>query len=160
MPDEVQFKLKWFDVVVLCLGPLMLLVAAWQAASIEMSVKRGGTAPGVVVSNAPGARGWDNELLYPTFRFAGPDGVQRDVASLDGTKPGRFVEGQAVTVIWPAGQPEQAQIESAYTTWAIPVIVGVFGVVTTLAGILGLRVKRKVQRMFVARGVARPWWLE
>lgn len=58
-----------------------------------------------------------------------------------------MVSGQDVKVHFPPGEPDQAEIKSFFTSWFVPIFLGLFASIFGSIGFIGLWVVAKPNRM-------------
>jgi len=58
-----------------------------------------------------------------------------------------MISGQEIKVHFPSGEPDKAEIKSFFTSWFVPIFLGVFGLIFGTIGFIGLRVVSKPNRM-------------
>ena len=67
----------------------------------------------------------DNDITYrAVFRFADETGKEHTVTSSHNSKPATHRVGDQVTVLYPPGHPEAANIDSFWELWFMPAIFG------------------------------------
>jgi hypothetical protein len=93
------------------------------------------SATGVVSAFATemGRRG---NLYYPLVRFKVASGQPMSFQSGVGSSPAGYSVGQQVKVLYDAGNPQQAEIDSMSSQWFVPGCMITMGVMFTIVGVL------------------------
>lgn len=82
------------------------------------------SAPGEVVRNV--RQGTGKSGARPVVRFQADDGQFIEFTAPIGNSPPQFDVGEAVTVVYPPGQPEEAKIDHWLQLWFGPLLSGFF----------------------------------
>ncbi|WP_224368565.1 DUF3592 domain-containing protein [Hyalangium versicolor] len=86
-------------------------------------------------------KGSENQrVYYPVFRFRTESGATQEVVSSDGSNPARYKEGDRVAILYDPAAPANVRIQGVAQVWAIPIILGVAGVIMLLVGAISLAV--------------------
>ena len=75
-------------------------------------------------------------LYFPVVVFTTPSGQRNRFTSPSGSADPDHAVGDAVTVLFDAERPDAACIRSFASLWLVPIVLGGFGLVFALLGIL------------------------
>lgn len=90
----------------------------------------------------------ERSTFDPVVEFATADGRQFKFIGA-GSKPASYVIGDHVRVLYGKARPDSATIDSAHEIWALPLLVGGFGLILTMIG-SGL-IAASLRKFFVYR---------
>jgi hypothetical protein len=108
--------------------------AAYLVKDTLAFVARATASPGRVVElrSHSASKG---SVYRPVVRFEPDGGPERTFESSTGSNPPSYHLGEAVTVLWTPGHPEEARIQSFGDLWFGPLALGLMGL---LCGVLGV----------------------
>ncbi len=112
----------------LCLIGLPCLALAWYTTTQSLELNKNGVrTTGAVVENVK-RHARRNRIRYaPIFQFRTADGEKQTVESRTRSNPPRYDVGEQVTVIYPPGAPQEAEIDRFLNLWAGPLIAWIVG---------------------------------
>ncbi|OQB90703.1 MAG: hypothetical protein BWX84_01763 [Verrucomicrobia bacterium ADurb.Bin118] len=84
-------------------------------------------------------KGSGDVTYAPTFQFEDAAGAQHTVASSFYSSPPEFHVGDNVSVLYRPDAPRRARIVSFRQLWALPIVLGVMGVVAVPLGVILLK---------------------
>lgn len=84
-------------------------------------------------------KGSGDVTYAPTFQFEDAAGAQHTVASSFYSSPPEFHAGDNVSVLYRPDAPRRARIVSFRQLWALPIVLGVMGVVAVPLGVILLK---------------------
>ena len=120
--------------VILGLIGLVILGFAARLSLQELQFVLGSrTASGTVVDLKPSGSVYD-----PVIRFTTADGRQVTFTDPQGSNPPSNKVGETVQVIYPAGAPQEARLNSFLDFWLSPLALTVFGAFFLISGIGGI----------------------
>ena len=134
MPQPLRFP-KVFGVVATGFGVVFVAFSAWRLVDTLRFGAAATRADGVVTSfnTHTHSRG-----SYPMVRFqVGEQTVE--IEGQTGTSPPAYSIGEKVKVLYPAGKPEQGQIDSFVERFMIPLVFGGAGLIFGPIGVYVLR---------------------
>ena len=147
----------------LIIGLAGLTGAAWAALDIHRTLAGSEMVEGVLVEFAERPyRDVDDELTVervPIVEYMAADGRTRRVEGLSGSQ-GRAEPGEAVTVRYPATDPDRAVIADAQNMYGVVIALGIFGLFPTLFGtffVMEARSERRPQKVLPAPLPPSPW---
>lgn len=124
----LAIKLLAVGVILILAGvPFFIQVRKFNASAIR--------APGKIVELDRQQMGKDVSY-FPVFSFVDRAGASHVIHSKLGSSHPRYAVGDAVEVLYPADDPEQARLNSFFTVWMWPVIFAGIGLILTIAGIV------------------------
>jgi len=140
----VWLLIKW---TFLLIGPLFLGGALISAYHTKMFLRRSVTVQGRVVFMKPVREPQHNRLSFaPVFRFDVPGTHFATVVSNTSSNPPAFKVGEAVTVHYERGHPENAVIDSFGQLWLGDWVFGSVGALFTGLSLLILVSVRRGKR--------------
>jgi len=128
-------KFRWFIIVFLGIGVLLLLVAALLWNDTRSFLARARETSGEVIElrevrdNDGGSSTWK-----PVVRFTAGNGRNITFASSFSSNPAPYDVGERVSVLYLPGEPDEARIRGFGSLWLGATIVGGIGAVFTLIG--------------------------
>ncbi len=141
-PKKLRRSQVWGAAVLLAGGLAMAIGGLWVGRDSAQFLEAATRAQGVVLAliEKRGVKGpaMDHAIVRFSPTETGPDIV---FASKAGLWPSPFAVGDIVTVAYPPGDPEAAEIESFWTLWLLPVVMVAFGLLCSWIGWYGLRQK-------------------
>lgn len=134
---------------------LILLTVAFFLFRSEISFRTDALrAPGVVVDLVPSSGSRGGTLYKTVFVFADNKDRKHRITGNVASSPPAHNPGEAVTVLYKPGEPENAQLDSFMSSWFAPLLVGGLGIVFTSvsAGILISALRRRSMLTRLAAG--------
>lgn len=118
----------------LFLGGLALCAGGlWFALGHADLVRNGARADGVVIElSIQTVRG--SKLYHPVVRYVPAGQGPTRFRERTGLWTTLFEVGEAVTVLYFYDAPTEAKIESFWTLWFLPLVMGLFGIACIMAG--------------------------
>jgi len=129
-------------------GPGLLLVALAFAIYTAHFIRSSAIAEGKVlslrevVSHSDDADQHESITYAPVFTFKAADGASYTVSPDMGSSPPGFAVGETVRVLYSPLNPAGARIDTFAQLWLMPMIFGILGVGSTVAGLLLLYLER------------------
>ena len=126
------------------IGLLMLTIGVFFWLHTRRLLKQGVTAPGVVIENVVEERvdrdpDDHSHTLSRTYRakvrFRSPNGEEVVFVSHTGFGQPAYRQGEAVEVLYDPADPHGAEIKSFWSLWLGPILAGLIGLVSSLAGV-------------------------
>lgn len=84
---------------------------------------------------------------YPIYTFTDNSGVEHRITARNGTYPPAFEVGEKVTILYPPNDPKDAEINSFWSLWLWPIILGGMALVEIIFGLLAIYVVPLVGRL-------------
>lgn len=133
--------------VLLPIGFLLLLAAAWTVWSTNAWLKRSVEVQGTVIEVLR-VRDSDNTgyLFTPRVRFQTTDGREIEFQSGLRTNPPAYRTGQTVQVFYDPGEPRSAVIRGLFSIWFMPIILSFIGLIFGVIGTAMVVMSRHADR--------------
>lgn len=131
---------RWAGYFLVAGGIAMVIGGIWFAQKAADFLDRTARADGTVMAlqRKTGTKG--TPLDFPVVRFHHREsGAAVEFKSGTGLWPSPFSVGEAVVVAYDPADPSQAEIDSFWTTWFMPLLLGLFGLSCIAAGAHTLR---------------------
>lgn len=93
---------------------------------------------------------------YPIYVFTDDSGVEHRITSNTGSYPPAFKVGEAITVLYRPGNPKAAEIDSFWTLWLLPCVLGGIASFEIIAGLLILSLAPVIARLGLGRPTVAP----
>ncbi len=125
----------------LAAGILAIVIGGFAYANARSFYASAIHAPGKIVQLDRQKDGKET-AIYPVFSFVDQAGVTHVIRSRRGLTrsstlvTGEYAVGDAVEVLYPAGDPESARLKDFFSMWGWPVIFGGGGLVLALVGLV------------------------
>ncbi len=135
---------RWAGYVLLIGGIAMAIGGIWYVGEARAFLDAAARTEGTIIAlkRERGARGFDED--HPVVRFVVPEtGEALEFKSRFGVRPSPFSVGQRVAVAYDPADPSRARIDSPWTNWFLPVLLGVFGLACVAAGTQTLRQQQR-----------------
>lgn len=129
MPKPVKLVATVFLIV----GLGLLVGGAYALSSTHEFIQKSETANGTVV-DLERSRSRRSTTYHPVVRFTARDGKEYEVRSSAGSNPPGYRIGEGVRVFYDPDDPDHARIDSFFSLWGIPTMLGGMGLVFALAG--------------------------
>jgi hypothetical protein len=107
----------------LAIGLVGLAGCGYWAVRTRAFLARAERAPGTVVDLEP-SRSKDGTTYRPVVDYVLPTGQARTLRSNTGSNPPAFSIGEAVVVLYDPADPADARIDSTFSLWGGPIILG------------------------------------
>jgi hypothetical protein len=78
----------------------------------------------------------EHGIYHPVFSFVDQSGIEHKKTSDEGSYPPAFEAGESVTILYPPGDPKNAEIDSFWSQWLIPILFCVMALVEIFFGLL------------------------
>lgn len=104
---------------------------AWRWNFIRTSLRASGT----IVEMLPSTDREGSTTYSPVFVFRDGSGGERRVKCGWASYPPAFAVGDAVTVLYPASDPESAALDQWWALWGLSFVAGVLGMIFTMLGL-------------------------
>jgi Protein of unknown function (DUF3592) len=117
----------------LTVGLLMSIGSGYWAVRTRAFLGRAEAAPGTVVALEL-SRSSDSSSYHPVVRFTLPSGQARTFRSRSGSNPPSYSVGDTVEVLYDRDDPSDSRIDSTFSLWGGPIIVGGLGAVFAAIG--------------------------
>lgn len=115
------------------IGLAMLAGAFYSYSSTQQFLSSALTTDGKVIELIR-SRSQDSVTYRPVVQFVARDGSNIEFSSNSGSNPPSYSRGQTVEVLYREDAPEKAKINSFFSLWGLPVILGSLGAVFVLIG--------------------------
>lgn len=131
----------------LCFGLAALVGAGWVSVFNLRFRAVAVRTEGIVVELVPQQRstrsrpGRTNRTATewaPVFEFRDATGATNRVTSSSSSRPASHEIGEKVPVLYPAGAPQEARIDSFWGFWQGPIVLGILGAFLTSVAIVGI----------------------
>ncbi len=158
--ETARFPIVLFTVF-LSVAVIMLGIAAFSGLQAYRTMSQEQSTPGRVVDMVE-RQSYDNDTRqytvysYPVVEFDLPDGPTQHIQLNEGSNPPGYKTGDAVTILYIPGQPQNARIKSfssALLMWLLPALTGILGTVFLVVTLIVLRVHRAQQAELEAEGI-------
>ncbi|MGU3494904.1 DUF3592 domain-containing protein [Xanthobacteraceae bacterium A53D] len=139
--------MRYLPLLFLLIGLLMLAVSGMLVWRTETFVAEAETAQGVVI-DMERFRDSDcrNCYLYsPVVRFEARGGQEITFTTSWRSRPARYSRGERVEVLYPADNPQDAEIVGLMSLWGGSIITGILGLAFSFFGLLFMRIFRHEQ---------------
>lgn len=110
------------------IGAGMLVGAVMSYSSTVSFIERATEASGTVI-DLERSRSSDSTTYYPVVVFEDIRGREIEFRSRSGSNPPSFSRGERVSVFYEPSAPESARINSFFSLWGLPMILGGMGLV-------------------------------
>ena len=110
------------------IGAGMLVCAVMSYSSTVAFIERATEATGTVI-DLERSRSSDSTTYYPVVVFEDIRGREIEFRSRSGSNPPSFNRGERVSVFYEPSAPESARINSFFSLWGLPMILGGMGLV-------------------------------
>jgi hypothetical protein len=108
-------------------GGVLLLIAAGCGLRSWNFAKGRVRANATITENVSGFAKQGGVLYYPRFRFRSQRGALVQVLDREGTDEIEFAAGDTVPVLYPAGDPQEAIIATAWRAYYGAIVFGLWG---------------------------------
>ena len=136
MQGILKFALFIGKFVILPLGILMLLGAAYLYFDTRAWLKRSVEAQGSVIEMVPVRDRETGSLTFaPLIRFQTTDGKTVEFQSTFQSNPPAYTAGQTVPVLYDPDRPNSAAIASLFSIWGVTIILSAVGAIFLVVGI-------------------------
>jgi hypothetical protein len=126
------------------LGVTMTLIAGFLVVHTRQFISRAVSAPGNVIENVwRGSNSDSSDRAHPKIRFRTGTGQEFVFVSNFGSSPPSYRVNEAVTVLYDPEDPNRASIQSFFSQWFAPILVGGLGLVFASAGLIPMLVMRR-----------------
>jgi hypothetical protein len=125
--------LKLFQLLFGGIGFLILAGALFWFCNSRNFLAQAQHTPGVVVDLVE-SEGNDSTVYHPVVGFKTLDGEKHTFTSSVGSNPPSYEEGEQVEVLYLPGEPKSARINSFFSLWGGPLILGGIGSVFFAVG--------------------------
>jgi hypothetical protein len=129
-------------VVFIVLGIGLMAAGTTRIIQTRTFIASATAADGQVVDLEPNHRS-RRTTDYAVFAFKDATGLSHTNRTTSAHRPPPFPVGSKITVLYPVGLPESAQIKSFRTLWFLPTLLFGFGFSFTAIGVAALRAARK-----------------
>lgn len=131
---HVKVSLFWQAVILLLLVAVSYFFAVRQYIQTERLLTEAIEAEGLVVALTPFiSHGYPNEnKLAPTISFYVQDGKEHQFTSDIFSNPPKYALNEKLTVLYPAGRPEEARIKDIRNLWLPTMALAGFGTIALL----------------------------
>ena len=131
---------RWAGYFLVVGGIVMAVGGVWYAVEaaefLDATVRTDGTV--IALQRERSVKGFD--LDHPVVRFVAPEtGETVEFKSRLGIRPSPFAVADRVEVAYDPGDPSRARINSFWTIWFLPMLLGAFGLACFAAGYHTLR---------------------
>jgi hypothetical protein len=119
----------------LAAGPVFIALAIGFGIHTSSFLHHSIAADGTIVSLRTVKDDKDGTTTYaPIFTFLAANGQTYTVSSDSGSNPPSFAPGKHVRVLYEAGNPIGAEIDSFWQVWVFPVVFAIIGLIATVMG--------------------------
>lgn len=130
----------WLGGLFVVIGIPCLLLSTRLGLESQTLVQQGLKTDGVVMELiqkwSSSSKSSSGRSYAPLFRFQTPDGKEHIVQSSTSSNPPAYDVGDHVPVLYLAGKPEQAVINSFMELWIAPLITGIIGIAFFVVGLV------------------------
>ncbi|MFJ2988718.1 DUF3592 domain-containing protein [Collimonas sp. NPDC087041] len=123
--------MRIFKIVFLSIGVLFLLIAAFSSVSTLKFKKTALHTDGIVArlnERISQEKGKTSVLYYPVFAFINTNGTPQIVESSSGSHPAAYSVGDKVPMLYPADNPQDAQVDSVFGLWISTIVFALLGI--------------------------------
>ncbi len=93
-------------------------------------------AEGTVIELVEKRDGNSGATFAPVYTFRDAQGGDHNIHSNVSTYPPRYKVGETVTVLYRPEKPDDAAIDGFFDLWLMPLILGIFGAVQLIVGLV------------------------
>ncbi|GAB2879421.1 hypothetical protein GCM10027046_04210 [Uliginosibacterium flavum] len=142
--------LKIFQYIFGGIGAVILIIALIWFANTRSFLSEAQRASGVILELVA-SESDDSTVYHPVVGYQTPDGENRFFKSSAGSNPPAYDEGEEVEVLYSPAKPDDARINSFFSLWGGPLIVGGLGLIFFAVGVgiwvIALRGTRREARL-------------
>lgn len=120
--------LKILKYVFTLIGAGLLIGAMMSYINTSKFIERASETVGTVI-DVERSRSSDSTTFYPVVVFEDANGREVEIRSRSGSNPPAFSRGETVSVLYESTTPESARINTFFSLWGLPIILGGLGLV-------------------------------
>lgn len=140
-------KFKFLFYIFTIIGAVIFIMALFVIKSELNLVRNGIETTGIVIEQSVSNSSDDRSIYHPIIRFNTEDNREITFRSPEGNSRSRFHIGESINVIYLPSDPQRATINNFLGLYGAGVILGVFGLVFALTGLIPLYfIKRRSTR--------------
>lgn len=124
-------KMRLATLILVPIGLAMIIASIWTGISAKGFVDDAVKADGVVIrlERRESGTGSDRSITYaPVFTFSDAKEQEHTIVSSSSSSPVAYEVNEKVEVLYLADEPSEAKLNSFFSLWGLPVILGVIGV--------------------------------
>jgi hypothetical protein len=154
IPETVQQKMnlrafKWSKIcgtlLILCAVIVFIIAGSFLKSSINFK-NRAINTTGIVKSNES-KKSSEGINYYPVFSFTDNTGKEHIVRSSLGSNPPRYETQDRIQILYDPASPEEAKISSFWHLYAVPIVLGVSGMINLITGLVFLFIVPVIQKI-------------
>ncbi|MBI6530845.1 DUF3592 domain-containing protein [Proteus vulgaris] len=140
-------KFKFLFYIFAIIGVVIFIVALFVIKSELHLVRNGIETTGVIIDLSMSNSSNERSVYHPIIQFTTNDNREITFRSLEGSNPPRFHLGENISVIYLQNDPQRATINNFLGLYGAGTILGVFGLVFALTGLIPLYfIRRRASR--------------
>ena len=142
---QVSLKNCWRIILVLLgISAIFLCTGIYTVVRTKEFKKHAILVPGTVIENVQGTSSGET-FYYPKIHFLSKEGKEITIISAMGANSAEFQVGEAVTLLYDPRKPMEAELDTFWQLWSLPLFFCGGGVISASIGfgMLGLEVRGK-----------------
>ena len=156
-PEKIQQKkdlqaVKWSKVcgVVLILCAFIVFIMAGLYLKNSLDFKNRAIETTGIVTSLESKRLSEGTRYYPVFSFTDNTGQKHTVRPSTGSNPPQFKIHDKILVLYDPKNPEEAKISSFWNLYAVPLMLGISGMINLFTGLVFLFVVPPISKFLLS----------